>query len=298
MKFEPCKIKLFSAAQTWPQIVVQKRNCYQRLLKNFNLPSIDESIHGPCEVEIFETWIESIVNTIKESKAGADINLIKIADKKLKLVRQVKVDLLRIRPEFPSNYLSVLARILIVFGMLMDNAVEGVPKIPLQGYTQGMHDIAAILFMVFNNDAASNDQININHDHTTNAKTLRELVLSIQATKIIDVEADTFFCLHALLARLHPLFSFKTGLKKALAQVDDCLKVVDPKLSAYLSNLAQPLSPQTYCLPWLLTMFSQNVSFEDVLPLWDALLASGGVVQVRLTNHAEITLQILIILIE
>ena len=45
-------------------------------------------------------------------------------------------------------------------------------------------------------------------------------------------------------------------------------QMVDPELSSFLAHLEAPVTPQLYCLPWFLTLFTQAVDVQDVLPLW------------------------------
>eukprot|EP00750_Incisomonas_marina_P012906 INCI17179.5.p1 GENE.INCI17179.5~~INCI17179.5.p1 ORF type:complete len:1110 (-),score=178.49 INCI17179.5:223-3552(-) len=235
-----------------------------------------------CSDGSLTTGLRSFVDGVKEhvlrfgEAPDADSEAARQTRDFLKLVRQVYVDVDRCRKELPRQHQAALARILIVFGRLRGS---GQQRAPLDGYVQGMHDIASVLFLVFLRDGLRGAG---DWTVTGNDCNVGQVLRRLQPATLRDIEADTFFCLHALLSRLHPFFDFRTGLPKALRQIEECLKVVDPELSLFLAHLEAPIAPQLYCLPWILTMFSQAATLTDVLPLWDALLASGGnVVDVR-----------------
>ena len=74
---------------------------------------------------------------------------------------------------------------------------HGAGNAPLQGYTQGMHDIAAILFIVFSSDGFCED---VPSGASIKSQSVGRSLRQLQPKTWLDVEADTFFCLHALLS--------------------------------------------------------------------------------------------------
>lgn len=109
---------------------------------------------------------------------------------------------------------SSQARILIVFGRLRGS---GQQRAPLDGYVQGMHDIASVLFLVFLRDGLrkAEDLPPVTGDDCNVGQVLRRL----QPATLRDVEADTFFCLHALLSYVPISFFELHALRELIVRI-------------------------------------------------------------------------------
>ncbi|OSX65403.1 hypothetical protein POSPLADRAFT_1054153 [Postia placenta MAD-698-R-SB12] len=82
-------------------------------------------------------------------------------------------------------------------------------------------------------------------------------------------ELEAFFCFAKFIEESCPLYVQPTleGL------LDRCLKIVDPELYAYLRS--KNLSAEIYAFPSILTLCACTPPLDQVLQLWDFLLAFG-----------------------
>ena len=62
-----------------------------------------------------------------------------------------------------------------------------------------------------------------------------------------------------------------TGINGRIKEFDFLFSQIDPVLHAHLQN--EGLNPQFYSLRWLMLMLAQEFALENVIRLWDTLLA-------------------------
>ena len=99
-----------------------------------------------------------------------------------------------------------------MFGRLRGS---GQQRAPLDGYVQGMHDIASVLFLVFLRDGLRGAG---DWTVTGNDCNVGQVLRRLQPATLRDIEADTFFCLHALLSYVLVYLCFEwTVCKRAAA---------------------------------------------------------------------------------
>jgi len=88
-------------------------------------------------------------------------------------------------------------------------------------------------------------------------------------------ELEAFFCFAKFIEESCPLYVQPTleGVHRGLRLLDRCLKIVDPELFSYLRS--KNLSAELYAFPSILTLCACTPPLDQVLRLWDFLLAFG-----------------------
>ncbi|EIM89532.1 TBC-domain-containing protein [Stereum hirsutum FP-91666 SS1] len=88
-------------------------------------------------------------------------------------------------------------------------------------------------------------------------------------------ELEAFFCFAKFIEESCPLYVQPTleGVHRGLKLLDRCLKIVDPELFSYLRS--KNLSAELYAFPSVLTLCACTPPLDQVLQLWDFLLAFG-----------------------
>ncbi|TFY52153.1 hypothetical protein EVJ58_g10170 [Rhodofomes roseus] len=88
-------------------------------------------------------------------------------------------------------------------------------------------------------------------------------------------ELEAFFCFAKFIEESCPLYVQPTleGVHRGLKLLDRCLKIVDPDLFAHLRS--KNLSAEIYAFPSILTLCACTPPLDQVLQLWDFLLAFG-----------------------
>jgi len=88
-------------------------------------------------------------------------------------------------------------------------------------------------------------------------------------------EVEAFFCFAKFIEESCPLYVQPTleGVHRGLKLLDRCLRIVDPELFQYLRS--KNLSAELYAFPSVLTLCACTPPLDQVLKLWDFLLAFG-----------------------
>jgi TBC1 domain family member 2 len=120
-------------------------------------------------------------------------------------MKQIKIDVYRTQPEyriFSSAQIQVML-IRILFSWTMRH--------PASGYVQGINDLAAPLILVFLTE-------HINHPNLDNIYVLNEKdIEEIDPESLIQVEADTFWCLSKLVDDIQDNYTeLQPGVHKIL----------------------------------------------------------------------------------
>ncbi|EIW82788.1 TBC-domain-containing protein [Coniophora puteana RWD-64-598 SS2] len=100
-------------------------------------------------------------------------------------------------------------------------------------------------------------------------------VLAAPFLYTLPSEIEAFFCFAKFIEHACPLYVQPTleGVHRGLKLLDRCLKIVDPELFAYLRS--KNLSAEIYAFPSVLTLCACTPPLDQVLKLWDFLLAFG-----------------------
>ena len=141
-----------------------------------------------------------------------------------------------------ERHADIMMRILYIYGRLN----------PGIGYVQGMNELLAPIYYLF--------------AHDPNPRFAHSL------------EADTFYCFSLLMAEMKEVFvknldETSVGINAKLVNFEMLLSRIDPDLYEYLRELA--ISPHFYGLRWMTLLLTQDFSMNDVLRLWDSLLADS-----------------------
>ncbi|KAA1478330.1 TBC-domain-containing protein [Dentipellis sp. KUC8613] len=88
-------------------------------------------------------------------------------------------------------------------------------------------------------------------------------------------ELEAFFCFSKFIEECCPLYVQPTleGVHRGLKLLDRCLKILDPGLFSHLRS--KNLSAELYAFPSVLTLCACTPPLDQVLQLWDFLLAFG-----------------------
>ncbi|KAF4621334.1 hypothetical protein D9613_000542 [Agrocybe pediades] len=88
-------------------------------------------------------------------------------------------------------------------------------------------------------------------------------------------EMEAFFCFAKFIEESCPLYVQPTleGVHRGLKLLDKCLQFVDPELFGHLRS--KNLSAEIYAFPSVLTLCACTPPLDQVLQLWDFLLAFG-----------------------
>ncbi|KAF8918064.1 rab-GTPase-TBC domain-containing protein [Mucidula mucida] len=88
-------------------------------------------------------------------------------------------------------------------------------------------------------------------------------------------ELEAFYCFSKFIEESCPLYVQPTldGVHRGLKLLDKCLKIVDPELFDFLRK--KKLSAEIYAFPSVLTLCACTPPLNQVLRLWDFLLAFG-----------------------
>lgn len=89
-------------------------------------------------------------------------------------------------------------------------------------------------------------------------------------------ESDLFFCFNTIVSEIRDSFirtmdQETSGINGKVAEFDFILMKVDPDLHAHLAN--EGLNPQIYSLRWLMLLMAQEFEINNVIRLWDTVLA-------------------------
>ncbi|TFK86043.1 bub2 protein [Polyporus arcularius HHB13444] len=123
-------------------------------------------------------------------------------------------------------------------------------------------------FVWRNHDRQENDQLGFTYVQGMN-------VLAAPFLYTMPSELEAFYCFAKFIEESCPLYVQPTleGVHCGLKLLDRCLKIVDPELYAYLRS--KNLSAEIYAFPSVLTLCACTPPLDQVLLLWDFLLAFG-----------------------
>ncbi|KAI0723997.1 bub2 protein [Cerioporus squamosus] len=123
-------------------------------------------------------------------------------------------------------------------------------------------------FVWRNHDRQENDQLGFTYVQGMN-------VLAAPFLYTMPSELEAFYCFAKFIEESCPLYVQPTleGVHCGLKLLDRCLKIVDPELYAHLRS--KNLSAEIYAFPSVLTLCACTPPLDQVLQLWDFLLAFG-----------------------
>eukprot|EP01126_Amoeba_proteus_P052792 TRINITY_DN6406_c0_g1_i1.p1 TRINITY_DN6406_c0_g1~~TRINITY_DN6406_c0_g1_i1.p1 ORF type:complete len:466 (-),score=61.71 TRINITY_DN6406_c0_g1_i1:64-1461(-) len=138
-------------------------------------------------------------------------------------------------------------------------------------YFQGLNDLASIFFLVFmaNRFGALSDYEN---------EIESNLLFSQELTTLLPlVEADTYWCLSKMMNQLSESVSFTTAGIHAEVMLNSLvilMEKINQRLVCHLKKLGVEFI--MFAFRWILCFFSRELSFKNLLALWDNYLAQGN----------------------
>ena len=207
------------------------------------LPINDLSQWKKTTIEHFQKYRQFV----KEFKEFPD-NITDKSDKKL--ITQINKDLPRTRPEIKffkekskiskneTNY-DVIKRILYIFAKKHEDL----------SYVQGMNEIVAIIYYIYNLD--ENPYIKP------------------------FIESDTYFSFELLIQEIKPIFMMENinysqlFISLQIKQINDILNAAEPELLNYFKK--KDVLIDNFLMRWLLVLFAQEFSLNTSISFWDRL---------------------------
>ena len=207
------------------------------------LPINDLSQWKKTTIEHFQKYRKFV----KEFKEFPD-NITDKSDQKL--IAQINKDLPRTRPEIKffkekskiskneTNY-DVIKRILYIFAKKHSDL----------SYVQGMNEIVAIIYYIYN------------LDESPYIKPF--------------IESDTYFSFELLIQEIKPIFMMENinysqlFISLQIKQINDILNAAEPELLKYFKK--KDVLIDNFLMRWLLVLFAQEFSLNTSISFWDRL---------------------------
>ncbi|KAL7720527.1 Rab-GAP TBC domain-containing protein [Entamoeba marina] len=159
---------------------------------------------------------------------------------KTEILALLQKDTTRLLPTVPfynkEENIEAVQRILFV-SCVFDKSLQ---------YVQGMHEICAVLYLVFS-EGEKNPEL---------------------------AEAEAYFGLNSLLTKIRDWYDKScdnkpTGLNSSFKCVDQLLKCYDKELWSWLNE--NEVDCTCYCFRWITVLFISEYSINDVQSIWDVL---------------------------
>ncbi|KAI9806318.1 MAG: hypothetical protein M1825_006433 [Sarcosagium campestre] len=157
------------------------------------------------------------------------------------------------------------------------------------GYRQGMHELLAPILWVVECDAVERTP-DLPGEGGVEAE--RDLIQTVLDSKFVEDDAFTIFCLLMHTAKsfyeisdLQPRpYVSGSGLSQGSAIVERSQRIhehllaqVDPELADHLTRI--DILPQVFVIRWIRLLFGREFPFDQVLRLWDVLIAVDPALQ-------------------
>jgi TBC1 domain family member 2 len=168
------------------------------------------------------------------------------------ILRQIIVDLPRTCPNIPffqqDSIQKAMERILYIWSI----------RHPASGYVQGMNDLLTPILLVFMND------------HVVDA--LQCDLTLIDPTVVMNVEADSYWCLTKLLDNIQDHYTFsQPGLQRMVCRLEDLTRRIDHELDEHFQ--AQAIEYMQFSFRWMNCLLLREVPLPAILRLWDTYLS-------------------------
>lgn len=167
-------------------------------------------------------------------------------------LRQILVDLPRTCPDTPFFHQQIvqkaMERILFIWSI----------RHPASGYVQGMNDLLTPLFLVSM------------FPHVVDV--MRCDVASIDNQIMMDVEADTYWCLTKLLDNIQDHYTFsQPGLQRMVMRLEDLIRRIDKELHNHFEE--ESIQFMQFSFRWMNCLLLREMPLRAILRLWDTYLS-------------------------
>jgi hypothetical protein len=131
---------------------------------------------------------------------------------------------------------------------------------PDYGYPQGLHELAAVILLVFHEEMTSEESDTLSYIFNANS-----------------VVSDTYFTFAGLAEAIKPLYQTSSDgdayvISLANRIQGELLSKHSPELAQLLTSCG--IAPQTYMLQWLRLLFLRVFDLPQVISMWDAIIAN------------------------
>ncbi|XP_057777394.1 uncharacterized protein LOC130995919 [Salvia miltiorrhiza] len=176
-------------------------------------------------------------------------------DEEITMLRQIAVDCPRTVPDLSffqqAEVQKSLERILYTWAI----------RHPASGYVQGINDLATPFLVVF-----LSEYLEGSIDTWSMADLSRE--------KILNVEADSYWCLSKLLDGMQDHYTFaQPGIQRLVFKLKELVRRIDEPVSKHIEE--QGLEFLQFAFRWFNCLLIREIPFGLVSRLWDTYLAEG-----------------------
>lgn len=177
-------------------------------------------------------------------------------------MRQIAVDIPRTSPgqqlfQIPQVQLA-LQRVLYVWAM----------RHPASGYVQGMNDLVTPFMYVFLSEYVKDSQ----HPMVMHATDLS--FLENAETALANAEADSYWCLTALLNDIQDYYTFsQPGIQRRVHFLRELVSRVDSNLCSHLEE--QGLDFLQFAFRWMNCLLMRELPFSLIVRVWDTYIAEA-----------------------
>ncbi|XP_042008671.1 TBC1 domain family member 22B-like isoform X2 [Salvia splendens] len=176
-------------------------------------------------------------------------------DEEIGMLRQIAVDCPRTVPDLSffqqAEVQKSLERILYTWAI----------RHPASGYVQGINDLATPFLVVF-----LSEYLEGSIDTWSMADLSRE--------KILNVEADSYWCLSKLLDGMQDHYTFaQPGIQRLVFKLKELVRRIDEPVSKHIEE--QGLEFLQFAFRWFNCLLIREIPFGLVSRLWDTYLAEG-----------------------
>lgn len=173
-------------------------------------------------------------------------------------LRQILVDIPRTSPHSPlyqqKPIQKCMERILYIWSM----------RHPASGYVQGMNDLVTPLIYISLAPYVTGDAMRCDAE-------------TIDAGKLWDVEADSYWCLTKLLDNIQDHYTFsQPGLQRMVLRLEDLVHRLDANLHEHFQN--EGLQYVQFSFRWMNCLLLRELPLRAIIRLWDTYFAeeNGG----------------------
>ncbi|XP_047937650.1 TBC1 domain family member 22B-like [Salvia hispanica] len=176
-------------------------------------------------------------------------------DEEISMLRQIGVDCPRTVPDLSffqqAEVQKSLERILYTWAI----------RHPASGYVQGINDLATPFMVVF-----LSEYLEGSIETWSMADLSRE--------KILNVEADSYWCLSKLLDGMQDHYTFaQPGIQRLVFKLKELVRRIDEPVSKHIEE--QGLEFLQFAFRWFNCLLIREIPFGLVSRLWDTYLAEG-----------------------
>ncbi|RKP02419.1 hypothetical protein CXG81DRAFT_10810 [Caulochytrium protostelioides] len=174
------------------------------------------------------------------------------------LYHQIHIDVQRTNPSIPlyqhPRIQQALERVLYCWAI----------RRPASGYVQGINDLLTPFFQVF---LAASVTPNIRDVETM-------AVDAIPPAVLVEVEADSFWCLGKLLDGIQDNYTAaQPGIQRQITRLQELIHRIDAPLHAHL--VAENVQFLQFAFRWMNCLLMREISLRRIIRMWDTYLAEG-----------------------